>query len=336
MPSQKFINDNLSRKSVISWLLLPFSILYIILIFFRRFVYLLFDSLSFYSTIRVISVGNIIAGGSGKTPFTLFLAQYLLGKGYNIAIVLRGYKGKFEHDNVQVDGENCYAAGDEATIYYQNLPNIPVFVGKNRSNSIRIIEEKYPSTDYILMDDAFQHLQVHQDLKFCLIGSVRPFGNGFCLPSGLLREPKFMLRNANCIVLNTPNQTVSNYRKPVIFTEYKIFKILNNFNKEFKFEDLQNKKNILLSGIGNPKSFEHLLHKANVPFTEHIILPDHFDYTSDFFSKLKTETDCYDYILTTEKDYAKIIRFNHELNLLVVFISLDILDNLDVLDSFFQ
>ncbi|MBC8384473.1 MAG: tetraacyldisaccharide 4'-kinase, partial [Candidatus Cloacimonetes bacterium] len=149
MKLQNFIEKHLYHRSLISYLLYPISLKYGFFQWLRRKVYEHFPSLSYQSKIKIISVGNIVSGGSGKTPFTIFLAKHLSEKGYNIAVSHRGYKGKFENRNKLISDENVVLdfakeAGDEAFLLAQKLEHIPVIVGKNRQLSIKILEKEAP------------------------------------------------------------------------------------------------------------------------------------------------------------------------------------------------
>ena len=102
---QKFIDNHLKKKSIVSYLLLPFSYIYSIVMALRRQYYKFFD-LGYKSRIKIISVGNIVAGGTGKTPFVIFLANYLKKKGYKVAVSHRGYKGSFEKNVTLISDRN--------------------------------------------------------------------------------------------------------------------------------------------------------------------------------------------------------------------------------------
>jgi tetraacyldisaccharide 4'-kinase len=330
MITQKFIIENLYKKSWISYLLYPLSLIYVFVIIFRRVIYHLFPYLTFYSTIKTISVGNITSGGTGKTPLTLYIAEFLIKKNKKIAIVLRGYKGLAENDNVEVNNLNLSDVGDEANIYYNNLPNIPIFVGKKRYISIKMIEDKYPETDYIIMDDALQHLKVFQDIKICIFNTREPLGNGFCLPAGILREPLFVVKYFDFVVFNG-EETIfskkfkSKIKKRIINGKKSFYKICDRNNFEVPIDLLKDKKLILFSGIGSPNSFEKLIISLDLTFTKHIIQNDHYNYTKNDIINLKNED--FDYIITTEKDFTKLNLLNQNINFLIVYIKFEVDNN---------
>jgi len=321
---QAFIHKHLKHRTWLSYCLLPFSFLYCLIVCVRRFVYRLFPALVYQAKVPVISVGNITAGGSGKTPFVIFLAETSQASGKSLAIVLRGYKSGQESKNMLVTSENLLDVGDEATLYARNLPGVPIAVGKNRRRSIAMLLQKYPTIDTIIMDDAFQHLQVKQDVKYCVFSATDPIGNGFCLPAGLLREPLSTLKYADYIVVNGEGISASiatrlqRYKKPIIYCQYRISRIFDINQITVDINEFAGKKVMLLSGIGNPQSFENTICGAGIVFNEHIRLPDHFRYTPEFFEGLAEKLSQYQAILTTEKDYSKIQHILADLPLFVV------------------
>ena len=148
MKLQKFINKNLYKRSIISIILYPISLLYASLQIFFRNLYYKKILKSFKSRIKIISIGNIVSGGSGKTPFTIFLAKYLTEKGKKVAISHRGYKGDYEHSVTLIsDFQDVFPyakhSGDESFLIALKSPKIPVISGSNRKLAIKILEKTY-------------------------------------------------------------------------------------------------------------------------------------------------------------------------------------------------
>lgn len=155
--------------------------------------------------VPVISVGNLAAGGTGKTPTVLFLAAELRRRGFRPAVVSRGYRGSAERTGGVVgDGERVLLeadqAGDEPRLLAERLPGVPVIVGADRyaagTNAIRRF-----SPDVILLDDGFQHRRLARDVELALLDARRPLGNGHLLPRGPLREPPGALKRADALIL---------------------------------------------------------------------------------------------------------------------------------------
>ncbi|MBW2599013.1 MAG: tetraacyldisaccharide 4'-kinase [Deltaproteobacteria bacterium] len=181
---------------------------------------------------RVISVGNITVGGTGKTPMVIMLANLLNEKGYRPAILSRGYAGKGKSRvNIVSDGKNLLMspknAGDEPALIAKSVRNVPVITGKNRYLTGKYAIEHFRA-DVLILDDAFQHRSVFRDIDIVLLDNQKPFGNGFTIPRGELREPASALERADIIVKTgngrqetgdrgqwTGTQMFEAYRKPV-------------------------------------------------------------------------------------------------------------------------
>lgn len=164
---------------------------------------------------RVVSVGNLTLGGTGKTPMTIYMAQLLHHAGCRTAVVSRGYKGAAEAGGgVVSDGRRLLMgpghAGDEPFLMARELlsAGIPVLVGRNRVRSGRLAVERF-QCDMLILDDGFQHLRLARDLNLVLLDAARPFGNGFLLPRGTLREPPASLSRADaCLLTRCPPSAV--------------------------------------------------------------------------------------------------------------------------------
>ncbi|HEX9156806.1 MAG TPA: tetraacyldisaccharide 4'-kinase, partial [Syntrophales bacterium] len=154
---------------------------------------------------KVVSVGNITLGGTGKTPFVALLAEMIRARGLRAVILSRGYGGKFQGPHGLVsDGErvlmNAHLAGDEPYLLAEKLTGTPVVIGKERRASGRWAAERFRA-EVVLLDDGFQHLALRRDLNLLLIDSSCPFGNGKVFPRGVLREPLDQARRADAIIL---------------------------------------------------------------------------------------------------------------------------------------
>lgn len=150
--------------------------------------------------VPVVSLGNITAGGTGKTPTACLIARWLLEEGYKVALLNRGYRSKAEAQQaVMSDGEHILLdaahGGDEALLLARSLPGIPVIVGRKRSETGQLAIDLF-KPQVLLLDDGFQHWQLARDLDIVLIDCTNPFGNGHVLPRGLLREPLEHLQRA--------------------------------------------------------------------------------------------------------------------------------------------
>lgn len=323
---QRFIEKHLYQRSIISFALLPFAGINYLIQKSRRY----FLPQQFKANCKVISVGNIVSGGSGKTPTTIYIAEHLIRKGFKIAVSHRGYKGKFEKSTTIISSREqifdfAKHAGDEAFLLASKLPNIPVIAGKNRTEAIKLLQRSYPDLDYIILDDSFQHLKVKHDLDFIIFNSLGKIGNGFLLPAGIMREPLSALKYADQIVFNgsgeIPNYLI-NRGLPITRAKYSVDRFIGS-DGEISMEKLKNCTLALMSAIGVPKSFENTVTDCQLTFTKHFKFPDHYNYR-DQSALAEIARNSYDYILVTEKDWAKLQFIEHNLPLVVVEVSFEI------------
>ncbi|MCD6329694.1 MAG: tetraacyldisaccharide 4'-kinase [Candidatus Cloacimonetes bacterium] len=327
MSFHSFIEKHWVKRSILSYFFLPLAFLFSLVLTCRRNLYKWKLFRKYRSHTFIISVGNLTIGGNGKTPFTILLARALQEEGMNIAVSHRGYKGAYENTIKLISDENkifeyALQAGDEPLLLAHNLKGIPVVVGKNRKSAVRLLEEKI-HPDVIILDDSYQHIKVHHDFDFLLFNAKNPIGNGFLTPAGMLREPLKSIKYADCFVLNdikgecSVPQIFEKYSTPFLSTSYRIdyfvryMDLTKNFSSFFA-----GKKIFLLSGIGNPTSFENSIKELDIKFAHHYQFSDHYEYSKDDIARIikKTENQKIDAIITTEKDFVKLkeLDFNME------------------------
>jgi len=281
---------------------------------------------------KVISLGNITVGGTGKTPTAQRLATIIREMGYRVVILNRGYRAGWTGQvGLVSDGYKSYMtvteAGDEAYLLAKSLPGIPVVIGKNRilTGQYAVKELK---ADVIILDDGYQHWQLARDLDIVLIDSLNIFGNSFLLPRGTLREPLANLGRAQAFLLTKVDQStdgakdmihetlaryndqalvVESIHQPKCFVEieewYKGVRITN-----VALETIRNQKVLALSAIGNPTSFEQTILDIGVAEVSGVRYADHHDYTmSEMQNIMQRAVDEKAYaLITTEKDAVKI------------------------------
>jgi tetraacyldisaccharide 4'-kinase len=307
----------------VSRMLLPFSFLYHLICRIRFLLYRYGIFRQKHSSARVISVGNITVGGTGKTPLVIYLAQKLKERNRNVAVLTRGYGRKnkelIELNPETKEGKNWQEVGDEPYLLAWRLLDIPILVSKHRSDSAEFATRKYQS-EILLLDDGFQHLGIFRDLDIVVIDSTDPFGNGRLLPAGILREPLTSLERADVFVLTKIDQlynkdnlirTLQTYNPKALVVEsvYRISSIVNLFESDsIDQKTLPGKKAMIFSGIGNPSSFERTVAQLNVKIIRHRIFRDHFAYRERDILGLLREAQAAgaDFIITTEKDSVRI------------------------------
>lgn len=285
----------------------------------------------------VLSIGNLTAGGTGKTPMAMYLARLVKDSGWEVAVISRGYKGAAEKTVAVVsDGRgNCVGpetAGDEPFLIANRLRDIPVIVGQDRyAAGLRAIKEFDP--DVLVLDDAFQHLPLARDINLVLLDYTHPFGNTHLLPRGTLREPVSALLRADAFVL-TRCDTVSDatgtkqlapgekfMREKPVFKARHMPYLLKAGNCEagvarMPLESvsrcdaaiLKGRKVFAFSGIARNDDFRRTLHEFSCDIKGFLGFPDHHRYSdNDLLRILATvRRSGADLVMTTEKDYARI------------------------------
>ena len=281
------------------------SLIYSMAIFFRRIFYKLHIFKTHNAPLKVISVGNIALGGTGKTPFTITLAKILESSlKRNVCVLIRGY------------------GWDEQEMLKRNLSDVPVVVGQDRARSSYKAIKLYGS-DTAILDDGFQHWELARDLNIVLIDSRNPFGNGRLFPRGILREPKRALARADIIVftkasekscdINKIKQEISSIKNGLIFLEavHTPMHFYEGRAKHiFDLSYISGKKVILLSSIGDPLYFEDTARGLGANIIEHIKFQDHHDYRKSDIDHVirRCNERNFDFVLTTEKDIVKLNR----------------------------
>jgi tetraacyldisaccharide 4'-kinase len=309
--------------ATISWMLLPFSFLYRLICKIRFLLYRYGIFRQKRSNARVISIGNITVGGTGKTPLVIYLTQKLKERNRKVAILTRGY-GRKSKELVELipetkEGKDWQETGDEPFLLANRLLDVPILVNKYRFLSAERATEKHRS-EILLLDDGFQHLGIFRDLDIVVIDSVDPFGNGRLLPAGILREPLTSLGRADVFVLTKTDQisgkddlirALKEYNPKALVVEsvYRISDI-GNLAEGGSIDQkiLEGKKALLFSGIGNPFSFERTVAQLKVEILGHRIFRDHFAYRDKDVLNLISEAQAAgaDFIVTTEKDSVRI------------------------------
>lgn len=288
------------------WLLLPVSWLYCLITSLRRKLYQSNLKKSFASHVPVVVIGNIVTGGSGKTPLLISLCEHIKKWGYNPGVVSRGYGGEFNGvHQVSVDDSAAFV-GDEPLMIHQRTM-VPVVVGADRVAAVEYLLNNN-RCDIVLSDDGLQHYRMRRNFEIAVIDSVRRFGNGFCLPAGPLRETISRLNDVDMLVYNKTDNTAS--QSTGINTETTD---TDDCSYTLQIESLDklsgsdhrplssfvNKTVHAVAGIGHPQRFFNSLNHIGVKTINHEF-PDHHNYHQNDFSGWQKEC-----IIMTEKDAVK-------------------------------
>jgi tetraacyldisaccharide 4'-kinase len=281
---------------------------------------------------RVISLGNITVGGTGKTPTALRLAAIIRDMGYRVVILNRGYRAAWRGSvGLVSDGRRIFMtvdeAGDEAYLLAKNLPGVAVVIGKNRTITGDYAVNNLKA-EVIILDDGYQHWQLARDLDIVLIDTINVFGNNFLLPRGTLREPLTNLERADAVLLTKVDQSTDDARDAIRDTlalyndRALIVESIHNPRNFIEIEDwykgvrpetvaleaIRGRRVLAFSAIGNPSSFEQTINDTGADVVDAVRFPDHHDYTmaemQEVMQKAVDNEVCA--LVTTEKDAVKI------------------------------
>jgi len=272
----------------------------------------------------VVSIGNLIVGGSGKTPAARMLAEWALGEGYTVAILSRGYGGQYKTKAFEVsDGRDLCTgpteAGDEPYMLGRSLPGVPVVISKKRFLAGMLAHRKF-GTNFYILDDGFQHLALNRDLDIVLIDRSNPFGNGRLLPWGPMREPLDQLERADAFIITRSGQKESDLDlngllerkfpgRPLFRSDHAPERIFSP-NKEEIYgpQILRGKRIAAFAGIARPKGFTETLMNLGCDLIFFKSFPDHHTFTAREIQALVSEKKRLkaDYLITTEKDWVRL------------------------------
>lgn len=286
---------------------------------------------------KVVSVGNLTIGGSGKTPFVIYLTNLLKNSGYKPSVLSRGY-GRITKGYLLVskDGEpltNVQNCGDE--IYHTVIEcKVPAAVCENRvEGAERLLEEA--DSNIIVLDDGFQHRWIYRNLDIVLFDQKflldKSMVNQSLLPLGIMREGFASLARADAIIINRKfckeqNQNLTeqfrNFNKPVFTSYYKAISFVDMTRKtEHTLEEFEGQESLVISGIANPVSFLTVLNDVEVNTKNKIIFRDHKNYTIKEVQQIRKEfyqTNSHS-VVTTEKDAVKLLQYSKEFDDIDIF-----------------
>jgi tetraacyldisaccharide 4'-kinase len=267
---------------------------------------------------KVISVGNITLGGTGKTTLVEFISRYLKKQGHKVAILSRGYKRRITDYGLRIT--DYETMGDEPSMLFKNLGNIPVIVDANRIRAAGKAIKEY-GVDTVILDDAFQQWRIIKDLEIVAIDATNPFGNRYLLPRGILREPLSSLKRADIFILTKVNlgqnlkETKNllsqvNPSAPIFAAKHKPMGFYEFYKSRelLKPDTLKGKTVTLFSGIGDPDSFEKLIVGLGMTIGLSFRFFDHHNYTKEDLERIihASGDKNINTLITTEKDAVRL------------------------------
>ena len=331
--------------------LLVLSFLYGAVSFFRKALYDRRRLTSFSLPCKVISVGNITVGGTGKTPMTIHLAKLLQCSGFRVVVISRGYKGTGSQRGAVVsDGRRIFCgpgqAGDEPFLMAHLLGKIPIVVGKDRFAAGKAAVVRF-HPDVIIADDGFQHRRLNRDLNLLLLDSQFPFGNGYFLPRGTLRESISAAHRADAVIITRCPADESKrhsgivnlvHPRPVFSTRHRTVlrsiipagqachpRILK-VDHTIQTPDLGNRRVFAYCGLAQNKQFFESLESIGGILTGTMGFNDHHPYSAGDADQIiraaqESGSNC---LATTEKDFVRMHNNQHfPMELLIFGIDID-------------
>ncbi|WP_092207407.1 tetraacyldisaccharide 4'-kinase [Desulfoluna spongiiphila] len=298
---------------------------------------------------KVVAIGNLTAGGTGKTPMTLFAARWYRQKGARVVIVSRGYGGSLSKRGAVVsDGDvvflSPHEAGDEPVMMAEQLPGVPVVIGSDRvAAGMEACDRFRP--DVVILDDAYQHIRLARDLNILLADASRPFGNGHVLPRGPLREPLSALSWADAVVLTRAGDGAAGdflshlsgelksraAALPVFASSHRV-SLSDGAGTPMTPDALG--PAFLFSGIAKNHAFEEGARALGVSIAGSRFFGDHHPYTEAEITALEAQArDCgASVLLTTDKDRVK-VRTMTTMPLATISVSIDFGEDLSAVTS---
>ncbi len=276
------------------------------------------------AAVPVISIGNLVAGGTGKTPMVAFAARLLREVGLRPAVVSRGYLGRRPIDPLIVSagsgpepGATAALAGDEPIMLARLLTGIPVVVARRRAEGASLAVSRLGAR-CIVLDDGFQHLALHRDLDVVLLDRRRPFDTGRLLPAGLLREAPVALRRSDAIVLTgegevsaaSRSRLASLARPGTPFFDFGLEPtlILGADGASRPARAAAGLRAVAFAGIARPERLRATLESLGVTVVSFLPFPDHHVFAPAGVRRIleAARRHPHDLLITTEKDLARI------------------------------
>jgi tetraacyldisaccharide 4'-kinase len=268
---------------------------------------------------KVICVGNLTTGGTGKTPATIALVQEALRRGLRPCVLTRGYKGRIEGPCIVTDGMSVGDLGDEPLLMAKELEGTAVIKGGDRyASGMFALNNVRPEPDIFILDDGFQHRRLYRDLDILLVDSRNPFDNGRLLPMGALREPLSQMKRADVVVMTGSTgddltdlvEFIRKYNTHApVFEASHAPKSLSKFNgEEMPLKELAGRDVFAFCAIAGPERFMDGLERAGANIKGYKAYRDHYMYTQRDVEVIgQAAKECgAEWILTTEKDIMRL------------------------------
>lgn len=290
------------NRGAVANLLLPVALLFATVAMLRRLAWRNGLLKTRQAGVPVIVVGNITAGGTGKTPLVLWLAEFLRANDRRPGVISRGYgAARSDPRPVPVEGSPV-DYGDEPCLLARRA-GCPVWVGADRTATALALRSAHPEVDVIISDDGLQHYRLARDFEIAVIDGARGLGNGWPLPAGPLREPASRLATVDAVVVNGPDHTAAWPRAYAMQLEGGRFRNLHDPHRTVDAAHFRGRRVHAVAGIGNPQRFFDHLRQLGVDCATRAF-PDHHAYVPGDLRFAGT-----DEVVMTEKDAVKCAAF---------------------------
>jgi tetraacyldisaccharide 4'-kinase len=300
---------------ILRWLFWPFALLYGAAVVTRVWLYRAGLLREKRLNGVVISVGNLTTGGTGKTPLVMLLAQRLFDRGKRVGILSRGYRGQVRTDAGAAkdpDADSSIILSDETWLMQRHLGSwVHLGVGADRYAHGRNLEQQ--GIDWFILDDGFQHLRLYRDVNILLLDALDPFGNGWLLPAGRLREPRSAMARADLVMITRSahapavEAVVRRFTPAPIFyaqPELKEIYLEGRGTEDTTAADWLGKRMFVFCGIGNPQAFVENVAHWGMDVAGHMAFRDHHRYTPADAAEIERRATAAgaQALLCTEKD----------------------------------
>ena len=289
------------------WILAPLSVLYGLCLRIRHWLYDKAILPSHTTSVPTICVGNLAVGGTGKTPHTEYLIR-MLSKQYTVAVLSRGYKRK-THGFVLADETSTAATiGDEPMQIHRKFPNVPVAVCANRLHGIKQLQKIVPHLQVVILDDALQHRALQCTHTILLTAADNLYVEDHLLPWGYLRDLPYRSLSAQTVIVTKCPQNMKPIDKRVIHNKLHLAPFQNLYFSHIEYEPIAEdiKHPLLVCGIANPQPLiDHI--RKQCKRAQVMTFADHHHFTDKDIPRIMQAAEHCDCVLTTEKDYERLL-----------------------------
>lgn len=271
---------------------------------------------------KVLCIGNLTLGGTGKTPMVEYVAHTLKNAGMRVAVLSRGYRGGKEKGlGLVSDGKSVLLSpresGDEPYLLARHLEGIPVLVGHSRYESGTMACRRF-GTEVAILDDGYQHVQLHRDMNIVLVDGRKGFGNGHLFPLGPLREPLTGLARADQILITKSDRGQAikaiegtlkrwNPRAAIFYGRHEPKSLLDPVTGQREgLDSLRGREILAFAGIANPDHFFDVLKSLGAVVVGEVLFPDHHPYAVQDLEMLRARRSRAEWLVTTAKDMVRL------------------------------